>query len=118
MESARQAHGGDARCAREAPFSAQRNDWLHGSILGEECLALRWLTGGADDRLLIVNTGAALHYDPVAEPLLAPPAGFARWEAQWCSEAMTFEEWTIAADAAIVLRPARNEGTSLAQMRL
>ena len=95
----------------EPPFAAQRSDWIHGAILGEECFALRWLTGGAHDRLLLVNLGAALRYEPAADPLLAPPAGFARWEALWCSEAMEFEEWTIAGEATI------DAATGLATLR-
>src|SRR6185436_7695542 len=40
---------------RERPFSEQRSDWLHGAVLGEQCFALRWYTGGEDDRLLLIN---------------------------------------------------------------
>jgi maltooligosyltrehalose trehalohydrolase len=89
---------------RERPFVEQRSDWLFGAILGEQCFALRWLTGGNDDRLLLVNLGEAFEYAPVAEPLLAPPEGFTRWVVMWGAE--TFEEWRIHAGSALVLAPA------------
>jgi maltooligosyltrehalose trehalohydrolase len=91
---------------REPPFVYQRNDWLHGAVLAEECFVLRWLTGGEDDRLLIVNFGKALHLDPVGEPLLAPPEGFVRWETHWARGCVT-EDWRISEGAAAVLRPSR-----------
>ena len=92
---------------REQPFDAR----LEGSALNDECLALRWLAGGAADRLLIVNLGRALHFEPAPEPLLAPPSGFPRWQSVWCSEPMPEPEsddgnWTIAAESAVLLRPA------------
>ena len=94
----------------QRPFVEQRRDWVHGAVLGEECFALRWLTGGEDDRLLILNHGRDLHLDPAPEPLLAPPQGFARWQTLWpadaASEPETEHGWEIPAEAALVLRPA------------
>jgi maltooligosyltrehalose trehalohydrolase len=88
---------------REQPFGAR----FEGSSLSDECLALRWF--GDDDRLLIVNFGRDLHLDPAPEPLLAPPRGFRRWKTLWCSEPMpepdTEENWKIAGEAAVLLRP-------------
>jgi len=68
---------------REQPFIEQRNDWLHGAVLGETSFALRWLTGGADDRLLLIDLGEEIRIDPIDEPLLAPPEGFTDWELLW-----------------------------------
>ncbi|HVG24582.1 MAG TPA: malto-oligosyltrehalose trehalohydrolase [Thermoanaerobaculia bacterium] len=87
---------------REQPFDAE----MHASALDEHCLALRWFAGGERDRLLIVNLGDDLHFDPVGDPLLASPEGFAKWEVLWASEKSNkFEEWRIAAESAILLRP-------------
>ncbi|HEY0140766.1 MAG TPA: malto-oligosyltrehalose trehalohydrolase [Thermoanaerobaculia bacterium] len=96
------------RMRREWPHDAR----LEGAVLGEECLALRWLA--EDDRLLIVNLGRALHLDPAPEPLLAPPSGAERWKLAWSTEAPEYggtgtpeldteENWRIPAQAAVVL---------------
>ena len=81
---------------RERPFVEQRSDWMHGAVLSEQCFALRWLTGGPDDRLVIVNLGEELHLDPMPDPLLAPPEGFTGWDASPSA---------IPANSALVLRP-------------
>lgn len=61
------------RLRREDPvFSAQRNDWLHGAVIGAEAFALRYATGTGSDRLVLVNLGGDLDLSEVAEPLLAP----------------------------------------------
>lgn len=104
------------RLRREQPFAEQRADLLDGSVLGEECLALRWLAGADRERLLIVNLGRDLHLDPAPDPLLAPPHGFERWTIHWTSEAPLYggsgtpeadteENWKIAGHSAIVLKP-------------
>ena len=90
---------------RKQPFNAR----MEGAVLAENCLALRWFAGGADERLLIVNLGRDLHLDPAPEPLLAPPPGFGRWKTLWCSEAMSEPDsevnWRIAGEAAVLLEP-------------
>ncbi|MDB5219546.1 MAG: 1,4-alpha-glucan-branching protein [Myxococcaceae bacterium] len=64
---------------REDPiFAAQRNDALHGAVLGPEAFCLRYATGTGDDRLLLVDLGGDLDLAEVAEPLLAPP-----WGKEW-----------------------------------
>ena len=87
---------------RNQPFDAR----LEGAALSDECLALRWL--GEDPRLLIVNLGRELHFDPAPEPLLALPGG---WKTVWCSEPLAEPEsddgtWTIAGESAVLLKPA------------
>ncbi len=88
---------------RKQPFAAR----LEAAALSDECLALRWL--GDNQRLLIVNLGRHLHLDPAPEPLLAPPRGFTRWETVWCSQPMpeleSEKNWTIAGEAAVLLKP-------------
>jgi maltooligosyltrehalose trehalohydrolase len=59
-------------------FAAQRNDTLHGAVLGPQALVLRYATGSGDDHLLLVNLGSDLDLAELAEPLLAPP-----WGKQW-----------------------------------
>jgi len=90
---------------RAQPFDA----WMEGAVLAEDCLALRWFAGGANERLMIVNLGRDLHLDPAPEPLLAPPPGFERWTTLWCSEPMSEPDsdrnWRIAGEAAVLLRP-------------
>jgi maltooligosyltrehalose trehalohydrolase len=83
---------------RERPFCEQRNDWLHGAVLGEECFALRWLTGDADDRLLLVNLGEEeVRIDPVSEPLLA-----GNWRVRWSYGDVSTDPWRISRNAAAV----------------
>ena len=70
---------------RERPaFAEQRSDWMHGAVLSESALALRFLNP-AGDALLLVNLGADLELDPVPEPLLAPPER-GEFRLLWCSE--------------------------------
>ncbi len=67
------------RLRREDPaFAAQRNDTLHGSVLGAEAFVLRYATGTGEDRLLLVNLGGDLDLGVIAEPLLAAP-----WGKEW-----------------------------------
>jgi maltooligosyltrehalose trehalohydrolase len=67
------------RLRREDPvFSAQRNDSLHGAVLGAEAFVVRYATGSGDDRLLLVNLGGDLDLGEIAEPLLAAP-----WGKEW-----------------------------------
>ena len=74
------------RLRREDPtFAAQRSDWMHGAVLGPEALALRYVTHGAGDRLVLLNLGRDLDLTQLAEPLLAPPLG-SRWRVLFSSE--------------------------------
>jgi maltooligosyltrehalose trehalohydrolase len=70
-------------------------DWIDGAVLSDRVFVVRWFASdprGAwsaesdtRDRLIVVNLGADLHFDPAPEPLLAPPAGMA-WNILWSSE--------------------------------
>jgi maltooligosyltrehalose trehalohydrolase len=101
----------------DATISQQRSDILHGSAIGEHTLILRWLLGTDADRLLILNLGSAVDFDPAPEPLLAPPLG-CEWETLWSSESMKYggsgagrldteENWKIPEQMAVLLRPRR-----------
>lgn len=105
---------------REPAFRAQRPGGVDGAILGPESFVLRYLTGGRDDRLLVVNLGADLSISPLPEPLLAPPAGCA-WTLLWSSEdvryggsgalgAGTAAAWRVPGHAALVLAPTETKG--------
>ena len=68
------------------------------------------------DRLLIVNLGRDLHYDPAPQPLLAPPPG-CEWEVLWSSEDPRYGglgtppldtlefNWRVPATSAVVMKP-------------
>ncbi|HEV8658945.1 MAG TPA: malto-oligosyltrehalose trehalohydrolase [Thermoanaerobaculia bacterium] len=96
-------------------ISQQRSDILEGAVIGDAAFVLRWLTGGDDDRLLVVNLGRDLHLDPAPEPLLAPPIR-SEWDILWSSESPRYggsgiapleseENWKVPAHAAVLLGP-------------
>ena len=77
---------------------------------------LRFFGEGGDDRLLLVNLGRDINFNPAPEPLLAPPDG-ALWTMLWSSEATAYggtgtppletkNNWFIPGHAAIAMRPA------------
>ena len=71
---------------REDPtFRLQRCESIHGAVLGPEAFALRYLGGGSNNRLLLINLGRDLYPMPNSEPLLAPPAAM-EWSPLWYSE--------------------------------
>ena len=71
---------------REDPvFRLQRRRGVDGAVLADRALALRFFADDGDDRLLVVNLGRALRFDPAPEPLLAPPPG-RKWALRWTSD--------------------------------
>jgi maltooligosyltrehalose trehalohydrolase len=77
------------RLRREDPAIRQRRaDLMHGAVLAERCFALRFFCPEGD-RLLLVNLGPDLALRPLAEPLVAPPAGHA-WALVWFSEDLKY----------------------------
>lgn len=102
---------------REDPaFHAQRIGGIDGAVLGPEVFVLRYFVDEAHgDRLLIVNLGQDLHFNPAAEPLMAPVPG-SRWGVLWSSEDPSYggggtaeldtaEGWRIPGHAAVALFP-------------
>ena len=97
-------------------FAAQRADFIRGAVIAPGAFVLRWIAGEAAERLMLVNFGADLRFEPAPEPLLAPPPGF-QWEVLWSSESTAYGGsgvpppesddgvWSIPGNAAIVLRP-------------
>jgi maltooligosyltrehalose trehalohydrolase len=48
---------------------------LDGATLGEQALVLRWFGGQEGDRLVLLNLGPDLSFEPCPQPLLAPVPG-------------------------------------------
>ncbi|HSL68597.1 MAG TPA: DUF3459 domain-containing protein, partial [Longimicrobiales bacterium] len=91
-----------------------RERW-HGAVLSPYAFVLRVFGAANDDRLLIVNLGPQLTYQPAPEPLLAAPAN-RTWRLAWSSEEVRYggfgtpavetrQGWQIPAHAAVVLGP-------------
>ena len=107
------------RLRREDPvISRQGADGIDGAVLSPQCFVLRFFSPNfGNDRLLVVNLGVDLRYDPSPEPLLGPPEGM-RWDKLWSSEDAQYggcgtaaidteENWRIPGQAAVVLHPVR-----------
>jgi maltooligosyltrehalose trehalohydrolase len=74
---------------------------------------LRFFGEESGDRLLIINLGRTLHFEPCPEPLLATPRK-GQWEIFWCSEDPRYrgpgcppvqqpEGWVIPGHCAVVM---------------
>ena len=99
---------------------AQKPRALDGAVLGEHAFVIRFFGGDGDDRLLVVNFGARLHFDPNAEPLLAPPNRVG-WTDAFSTESPRYggwgtptletldDGWWIPAESAVLLTPAHDE---------
>jgi maltooligosyltrehalose trehalohydrolase len=83
------------------------------ATIGADALLLRWIAKTGDDRLLLVNFGRDLHYEPAPQPLLAPPRNRA-WQMLWSSENPTYggtgtpavdtpQGWKLPGEAAVLL---------------
>lgn len=99
----------------EPVFRAQKRQGLDGAVLSSDAFVVRFFSDDGDDRLLLVNLGIDLHFDPAPEPLLAPPAE-SEWTILWSSEnpkyggigmppVDTEQNWRIPGHAAVVLKP-------------
>jgi maltooligosyltrehalose trehalohydrolase len=74
------------RLRHEDPVIAgQRRDRMDGAVLGSSAFVLRWFDDVHGDRLLVLNLGTELLYEPAPEPLLAPVSG-GRWQLVWASD--------------------------------
>jgi maltooligosyltrehalose trehalohydrolase len=111
-----QLHRDLLRLRRQDPvFAAQQPGGVDGAVLGGSAFILRFFGQGGDDRLLLVNLGSDLAFDPAPEPLLAPPAD-RLWTGLWSSEDPQYggqcarpmkgeENWVIPGESATVLGP-------------
>jgi maltooligosyltrehalose trehalohydrolase len=107
------------RLRHEDPvFRNGRPGGIDGAVLGPQALVLRFFGGEHGDRLLLLNLGCDLHFEPAPQPLLAPPEA-SRWSTLWSSEhpryggngtpqLNTAENWKIPGEAAVVLTVAAN----------
>ncbi len=101
---------------REDPvFRAQKMRGVDGAVLSSEAFVLRYFGDDGDDRLLVVNLGRDLHFNPAPQPLLAPPENKV-WETLWSSEHPRYggigttrldteENWRLPGHAAVALVP-------------
>jgi maltooligosyltrehalose trehalohydrolase len=106
------------RLSRQDPvIAAQDATRLHGAVLSDHALVLRFFADDGMDRLLVVNLGTGGRLDAAPEPLLAPPAGM-RWSVCWSSEDPVYggqgwvepegeDGWTLPGRAALLLVPAK-----------
>jgi maltooligosyltrehalose trehalohydrolase len=105
------------RLRRQDPvLSRQGAEGLDGAVLSPSCLLIRFFSPNhANDRLLVVNLGRDLHWNPAPEPLLALPFAKA-WSKLWSSEDPAYggsgtapldteENWRIPGWAAVLLGP-------------
>jgi len=87
---------------------------IDGAVLSETAFVLRYFNEEHGDRLLLVNLGRLLGYNPAPEPLLAPPED-RRWEVVLSTEDPKYggwgtpfpendENWCIPGESAILLR--------------
>jgi maltooligosyltrehalose trehalohydrolase len=101
------------RLRREDPIFSQQ-DWsmIDGAVIGPEAFLLRWMPADENDRLLCVNLGRDLSWQPVTEPLAAAPAK-CDWKLLWSSERFEYggagtppfdaKGWVVPGHTAIVL---------------
>ncbi|HUG90139.1 MAG TPA: DUF3459 domain-containing protein, partial [Planctomycetaceae bacterium] len=84
------------------------------AVLNDDAFVLRFFAEDRRDRLLAVNFGADLRFNPAPEPLLAIEHG--GWDVQWSSEDVRYggagtppleteDNWLIPGHAAVLLRP-------------
>lgn len=74
------------RLRREDPvFSRPRPGGVDGAVLGSEAFVLRFFSSDNLDRLVFVNLGKELPFEPAPEPLLATAEG-CEWQLIWSSE--------------------------------
>jgi maltooligosyltrehalose trehalohydrolase len=110
------------RLRRDDPIiSRQDATMLHGAVISGEAFILRWCDAAGDDRLLLVNLGRDVRWEPVAEPLMAAPLG-ARWKVKWSSDwpryggsgsgLLDARNWLVPGHAATLLQPATIEGSA------
>jgi len=101
------------RLRHEDPVIAkQAREAIDGAVIGQTAFVLRYTGGMGDDRLLLINLGPDLLYQPAPEPLLAPSPGRA-WSLVWSSDApgyggpgiiepLTEQGWSLPGESAVL----------------
>ena len=101
----------------DSVIAVQSRERLDGAILGRDAFVLRFFGPDGDDRLLVVNLGVDLEYDPAPEPLLAPSGGRC-WQEMWSSDAPCYggpgivspcgpDGWRLPGESAVLLSAVR-----------
>ena len=112
------------RLRREDPVlrAQRRQRALDGTVLTNFAFAVRFFDATHGDRLLVVNLGRRVSFDPAADPLLAPPFGM-EWRSAFSTEDPRYggwgtppldadgTGWTLPPESAVLLSPARHETT-------
>jgi maltooligosyltrehalose trehalohydrolase len=81
------------RLRREDPvIHRQLPRAIDGAVLADRAFVLRFFGDTLGDRLLVVNLGARIHADPIAEPLVAPPAHRV-WQTVFSTDAPEYDGW-------------------------
>jgi maltooligosyltrehalose trehalohydrolase len=100
----------------DAIISRQGADGIDGAVLSANCLIVRYFSPTfEDDRLLVINLGTDLEFNPAPEPLLAPPR-LKEWSTLWSSEDPQYggcgtaaldsdRNWIMPGQAAVLLKP-------------
>ena len=107
-------HADLIRLRREDPVFSEPGE-IDGAVLSDRAFVLRYFSAAAGDRLLLVNLGPELHYNPAPEPLLAPMEDQG-WRTLWSSESPCYDGygtpsletrdgWILPAASAVVLQP-------------
>ena len=117
------------RLRREDPvIGRQLKGGVDGAVLTSNAFVIRYFDPAGRDRLLSVNLGRDVHFDPAPQPLLAPPV-HAQWHVLWSSEDPRYggsgtplpdaeEGWRIPGQAAVLLYPAEQETARCLNFRL
>jgi maltooligosyltrehalose trehalohydrolase len=104
------------RIRRDDPvIAAAAHRRVDGAVIGSHAFVLRYDGNGDNDHILVVNLGPDIDLAPMAEPLLAPPAGCS-WAIQWSSDSIIYggagapplqtePAWRLPAESAVLLRP-------------
>jgi maltooligosyltrehalose trehalohydrolase len=97
----------------DAIFAKQDRRAIEGAVVGPEAFVLRWCDDEGDDRLALFNLGRDFDWQPVAEPLVAPPWR-RQWSLLWSSESPRYggmgtpqfdnKHWPVPGHAAVVFR--------------
>lgn len=92
---------------------------IDGAVLGPEAFVIRYFAVDGDDRLLLVNLGPDLLFNPAPEPLLSPRL-HRGWRILWSSEAPAYggggtppmettANWIIHGHSAVLVGPHEND---------
>jgi len=92
---------------------------IDGAVLSPSLFVLRYASGDADDRLLVINLGVEASLALVPEPLLAPPFE-GEWYVLWHSESTAYggsgrapfvpeDGWHVPGESALLLASRRRD---------